>query len=257
MAHQEDAFAPAGGEVGLQPGPLPGLGGEARVEELRVEDDDATTVVVERAVLRPEMPFPERQMLLGHPGGRRPVVGLVAHVVVAGNEMERMPQRGRSLAEARRRLGVETGKGGHRMHEIAQVNDEGEIAGVQVAHDVPQAAVGQPVGLVGRIAVVLAPVDVGVGDDAEAETARARRAGAGGLGGHADGPGASPASRSPFRPFGAAFSHGDPPRCPRPRACRLRARGAIGKAPARRKGPLAVARDSVCNPRPSERGARP
>ena len=249
VAHEEEALAPAGGEVGLQPGPLLRLGGEARVEDLRVDDRDVAAVVVERPVLRPEVPFPQRQMRLGDPGGRRPVVGLVAHVVVAGREIERTPERGRLLVEARRRFGVEVRDGGHRMHEVAHVDDEGEVAGVEVADDVAQAAVGEAVGLVGRVARVLALVDVGVGDDAETEAPRAQGARVRGVAGHASGGGsAAPGSTAKASGPGPSVPTGRYGTVSSPGSPRDRAAFALPAQPRRENGPIRRGGDGRCPP---------
>ena len=106
-------------------------------------------VVVERLVLRAEMLVPQRQVILVNARGRRAVVGFVADIVVAGREIERVVQTGDALVETGRRAGIKVRDGGQGVHEVTDIDDEGEIAAVEITDDVTYAPVGQPVGLIG------------------------------------------------------------------------------------------------------------
>ncbi len=71
------------------------------------------------------------------------------------------------LVEPRRRFRVEIGNRRDRMHQISHIDDEGKVAGVQVPHDMAHASVGEGIDLEGRVAVVLALIEVRVGNDTE------------------------------------------------------------------------------------------
>jgi hypothetical protein len=49
----------------------------------------------------------------------------VAHVVVAGRQIERVFQVRHLLVEPRRRFGVELGNRRDRMHQVSHIGDEG------------------------------------------------------------------------------------------------------------------------------------
>ena len=90
MAVQENALVTVGRQVGFQPGPLLLLRGESRIDDLGVDDDEVAAVMVEGLILGAEVFVPKRQVVLMDAGRRGPVVGLVADVVVARRQVERM-----------------------------------------------------------------------------------------------------------------------------------------------------------------------
>ena len=73
--------------------------GQPRVDDLGVDDDETHAAVLERVEVLAEVALPERQGFLGDHGRRTPGHGLVADVVVAGNEMERAGDRAAELQE--------------------------------------------------------------------------------------------------------------------------------------------------------------
>ena len=75
----------------------------------------------------------------------------------------------------RRRRGIEVGDGGHWMHQVADVDHEGQITSIQIADHVAHTPVGQAVDVIGGVAVVLALVQMRIGDHAETEQAPAER----------------------------------------------------------------------------------
>ena len=105
MAVQEYALASVGCQVGFQPGPLLLLSGKTRIDDLGVDDDEVAAVMVEGPILGTEVFIPERQVVLMDAGCRGPVVGLVADVVVARRQVERMVQLFGLLMKSRRRGG--------------------------------------------------------------------------------------------------------------------------------------------------------
>ena len=106
MAVQEYALVSVGCQVGFQPGPLLLLSGETRIDDLGVDDDEVAAVMVEGPILGTEVFIPERQVVLMDAGCRGPVVGLVADVVVARRQVERVVQLFGLLMKSRRRRGL-------------------------------------------------------------------------------------------------------------------------------------------------------
>ena len=184
MAVQEYALVSVGCQVGFQPGPLLLLSGETRIDDLGVDDDEVAAVMVEGPILGTEVFIPERQVVLMDAGCRGPVVGLVADVVVARRQVERVVQLFGLLMKSRRRGGVEVWDGRHWVNQVADVNHEGQITGIQIADHVAHTPVGQAVHLKRGITVVLALVYVRVGDYTETEQAPAERVGVQWFDGH-------------------------------------------------------------------------
>ena len=177
MAVQKNALFPVGRQVGFQPGSLLLFCGEARIDDLGVDDDEVAAVTVEGLILGAEVFVPERQVVLMDAGCRGPVVGFVADVVVARRQVERVFQFFDLLMKSRRRCSVQVGDGGHWVHQVADVDHEGQITTIQIADHVAHAPVGQAVDRKRGMAVVLALVHVRVGDHAETEQAPAERVG--------------------------------------------------------------------------------
>ena len=141
----------------------------AGIDDLRVDDDEMAITVVEGMVMRAKILFPKRQIGFGNPRRRRPVVGLVADVVVAGHQVEVVFEALDLFQEPRRGFVVGIGDGRHGMHQIADVYDEGQVAGIQIADHVAHPRVRKLVDGERRVAVVFAGVEVRVGDDTKGE----------------------------------------------------------------------------------------
>ena len=176
MGEQEDPPAPIGLEIGLQPGALFRLRFQAGIEYLGVDNDEMAVAVVERPVVRPEMLLPAGEIGVADGCGRRPVIGLVADIVIAGGQVLRVPQRRRLFQIAGGGPVVQFRHGRHGMQQIADIDDESEVAPVQVVDDMAQTPIGQRVHREGRIALVLALVEVGVRDNGESKPPRAEAA---------------------------------------------------------------------------------
>ena len=178
--HEEEHAQVAGGvDPVLQPRALARLVGESGIEQERVQQDEAHAAVVERVEIRPERLPVGREEVVADLLGRHPVDGLVANVVVAGDDVQGHRELRRDRLEARHRI-VERGQRRHRMDDVAEVHDEarGGAHRRDLGEHVTRPGVGEVVGLVrgGRRALRL--VDVGVGDDDEGEPrASMRRAG--------------------------------------------------------------------------------
>ena len=141
------------------------LGGQARIDDLRVDQDEADAIVIEGLVMRPEVFVPECQEIVADHAGRAPVDGLVADVVVAGNDVELVAQVLDLILEVLGGLLIKMRDGGHGVQKVAQMQHEIDLAGVQIADHMPHPPVGHLIGLERRIAFCLALVQVGVGDD--------------------------------------------------------------------------------------------
>ena len=113
MAVQKNALFPVGRQVGFQPGSLLLFCGEARIDDLGVDDDEVAAVTVEGLILGAEVFVPERQVVLMDAGCRGPVVGFVADVVVARRQVERVFQFFDLLMKSRRRCSVQVGDGSY------------------------------------------------------------------------------------------------------------------------------------------------
>ena len=84
--------------------------------------------------------------------------------MVAGHDVKLVAQVLDLVLEALRRLLIQMRDVGDGMQQVAQVQDEIDLARVQVTHHVAHAAVGQLVDLERRIAFLFTLVQVRVGD---------------------------------------------------------------------------------------------
>ena len=91
---EEEALPRAGrlGQLGFQPGLLFGLVGEARIDDLRIDEVEPAVPMLEGLVVGAEVPVPEFDEFLANDAPRPPDDGLVTDVVVSGSHVERMTQ---------------------------------------------------------------------------------------------------------------------------------------------------------------------
>ena len=164
-------------QLRLEPVPLPGGGGQAGVEQLRVEHQEADPRRRPAAPGRSVPPLPDVETLLGCFARGHGRVGPIADVVVAGREAAAFPQPGGvDLAEGLAHRTVVVGTARELLHHVAQVHDEGRV----------EAGDGAPGGA-GPLALAAARLElqggaadvdhvVGVGDDDELEVRRRQQA---------------------------------------------------------------------------------
>ena len=186
VVHEQE-HAPAAGGIDLPLGPctLACLVGERGVQQQGVQHDEAHAGFVEGVEVRPERLPVDRERVVADLIGRHPVDGLVADVVVAGDDVQGHGEPGGDGLEALHRL-VERRQRRDRVHDVPEVHDEarGRAHRRDLREHVAGPGVGEVVGLVGRGRGVLVLVDVRVGDDDEGEERGSIRR-TGGLPGHA------------------------------------------------------------------------
>ena len=69
--------------------------------------------------------------------------------MVAGRQIKRVSQVHHLFVKPRRRFRVEVGNRRDRMHQIPHMNDERQVAGVQVPHHMAHAPISEGVDLEG------------------------------------------------------------------------------------------------------------
>ena len=185
---QEHAKVARGVDLPREPCALARLVGESGVQQQGVQHDEAHPRLVERVEVFPERRPPGREMVVADPIRRHPVDGLVAHVVVAGNDVQGDREPGGDALEVSHRI-MERRQRRDRVHDVPQMHHEARRRAHRrdLREYVARPGVGEAVGLVGGGRYVLAFVDVGVGDHDEGEQRTSSRRG-GGLSGHARSP---------------------------------------------------------------------
>ena len=142
MDEEKPAHVGIAGKLVLEPAALRRFLGEAGVDDLGVDDDEAAAFVLERVEIPAEVLLPERQRLVRDHGRRTPGHGLVADVVVAGNEMQRTGKPAAELQEPFGGGGV--GRlGGDRVDQVPEMDGERGARCVDGLEGVARAGIGQ------------------------------------------------------------------------------------------------------------------
>ncbi len=170
MDKEQRAPAGVGAQIVFQPARLPRLGVQARVDERGVDHHEVAVAVVEGVEVFAEVALVQLHVGLADFAGGHPRHRLVAHVVVAGHQVQGRVEPAHRGLEARHRVGVGHGLG-HGVDHVAHVHREVGRERVEHVHRVREARVGEPVRLVRRDQILVRRVDVAVGDDGEAEEA--------------------------------------------------------------------------------------
>lgn len=141
------------------------LNRKSGVDNQRVSHEKSTPVLVERVIIRAKMLIPKCDIIIACDSTRPPDDGFVAHIMIAWQQIQWVPQLRRLLTKTLGGPFIQVRQSRLWVHKITQMSHKIQVSAIEILDHIPKPAICKLIDLKFEIAHCFAEIDVCVPDN--------------------------------------------------------------------------------------------